>query len=87
MRIGQGDDLARVRGIGEDLLVTGHGGVEHHFADGEAGRADGFALEHGAVFEREDCGLGHGGFAYVGLQKTAGTVRDRPEAKESGERE
>jgi hypothetical protein len=30
--VGEGDDLARVRGIGEDLLVAGHRGVEHHFA-------------------------------------------------------
>ena len=30
MRIGQGDNLARIGGVGQDLLVAGHGGVEHH---------------------------------------------------------
>ena len=34
VRIGQRDDLALVRRIGEDLLVAGHRGVEHDFADG-----------------------------------------------------
>ncbi|MCW0450790.1 hypothetical protein NB706_003624 [Xanthomonas sacchari] len=60
MRIRQRDQLAGVGGIGEDLLVAGHGGVEHHFADGQAGSAYGFALEHGAVFKDKDCGLSHG---------------------------
>src|SRR5690606_40927397 len=57
--IGQGDDLAGVRGVGEDFLVAGHGRVEHDFTDGKAGRADGYAFEDGAVFEREDCRWGH----------------------------
>src|SRR5690606_39946686 len=57
--IGQGDDLARVRGVGEDFLVAGHGRVEHDLADGKAGRADGYAFEDGAVLEREDCRWGH----------------------------
>src|SRR3546814_8573277 len=35
VRIGQRDDLPRVRRIGEDLLVTGHGGVEHHLRSEE----------------------------------------------------
>ena len=60
VRIGQRDELARVGRVGEDFLVAGHRGVEHHLADGQAGRADGNALEDGAVFEGEDCGLGHG---------------------------
>src|SRR5690606_30957251 len=59
MGIGQGDQLARIGRIGHDLLVAGHGGVEHHFAHGQATGAYGFALEHGAVFEDEDCGMGH----------------------------
>ena len=32
VRVGQRDDLPAVGGIGEDLLVAGHGGVEHHLA-------------------------------------------------------
>src|SRR3546814_3582703 len=54
VRIGQRDDLPRIRRIGEDLLVAGHGGVEHHLADRQAGRAHGNSLEHGAVFERSE---------------------------------
>ena len=34
VRIGERDDLAGVGGIGEDLLVAGHRGVEDHLADG-----------------------------------------------------
>src|SRR3546814_17106905 len=59
VRIGQRDDLPRIRRIGEDLLVPGHGGVEHHLADRQAGRAHGISLEHGAVFERDACGFCH----------------------------
>ena len=36
----EGDDLARIGGIGEDLLVPGHGGIEAHLADRMAGRAE-----------------------------------------------
>ena len=60
VRIGQRDQLARVGRVGQDFLVAGHGGVEHHFADRQAGGAHGNALEHGAVFEGEDCGFCHG---------------------------
>jgi hypothetical protein len=49
--IGQRDDLATVRGVGEDLLVAGDGGVEHHFADGGATRADGAAAKGRPVGE------------------------------------
>ena len=36
VRIGQRDDLPAVRGIGEDFLIAGHRGVEHHLAHGGA---------------------------------------------------
>ena len=49
--VGEGDDLAGVGGIGEDLLITGHGGVEHHLADGDALGTDGFSVEHAAIGE------------------------------------
>ena len=38
VRIRQRDDLPGVRRVGQDFLVAGHRGVEHHFA-GRAGRA------------------------------------------------
>ena len=60
MRIGQRDDLPRIGRIGQDLLVAGHGGVEYHLADAQAGRTDGNAFEDGAVFERKDCSFCHG---------------------------
>src|SRR5690606_14565294 len=59
VREGQGDDLARVRGVGQDFLVAGHRRVEHDLANGTAGRADGNAFEHRADLEREACGWGH----------------------------
>jgi hypothetical protein len=48
-----GDDLARVRGVGQDLLVAGQRGVEADLAVGLTGRAARPAFEHGAVLERE----------------------------------
>ena len=61
VRIGQRDDLAAVGGIGEDLLVAGHRGVEHDLADRQPGCADGAAPKHRPVGEDEGGGgkLGH----------------------------
>jgi hypothetical protein len=56
MRIGQGNDLATIGRIGEDFLVTGHGGIEHHLATGNAICADGLALENRSVGEGENGG-------------------------------
>ncbi len=50
---GEGDDLAGIGRIGEDLLIAGHGGVEADFADGMAGRAEANTFEHGAVGQNE----------------------------------
>ena len=50
---GEGDDLPGIRRVGQDLLIAGHGGVEAHLADGDAGRARALALDHGAVGEHE----------------------------------
>src|SRR2546421_4557471 len=60
VRIGEGDDLPAIRRIGEDLLIAGHGGVEHHLADRRALRADRAAVEHRAVREDEDGALSAG---------------------------
>ena len=57
MRIGQRDDLTAIGGIGQDFLVTGHGGVEYHLAYCAAGGADSIAVKYGAVGERKDSGL------------------------------
>ena len=43
------DDLTRIRGIGENLLVSGHRGVEHHFACGHPLGAHTSAAKHGTV--------------------------------------
>jgi hypothetical protein len=40
VRIRQRDDLLAIAGVGEDFLVAGDGGVEHHFAGGGAGGSD-----------------------------------------------
>jgi len=53
MREREGDDLPGVGGIGEDLLVAGHGGVEADLAHRMAGCAKAQAFEHGAVREHE----------------------------------
>ena len=56
VRIGQGDDLPAIAGVGQDLLVAGQGGVEHHFADGMAGSAHGVANEMRAVCKGQQRG-------------------------------
>jgi len=38
--VGHGDHLPLVGGVGEDFLVAGHGGVEHHLAGCLAGGAE-----------------------------------------------
>ncbi|MCY1508168.1 hypothetical protein D9M68_424690 [compost metagenome] len=53
VRIGQGDDLLGVGRIGKDFLVAGHGGVEHHFANGMAIGTDGLAAKDAAVSKGE----------------------------------
>ena len=53
---GEGDDLGSIGGIGEDLLVAGHGGVEADLADRLADRADAEAFDHLAIGEHQ-----HGG--------------------------
>lgn len=50
---GEGDDLAGIGGIGQDLLIPGHRGIEADLAHRMAGRAETLAFEHGAVGEDE----------------------------------
>ena len=54
VREGEGDDLSGVGRIGQDLLVTGHRGVETDLAHGVAGRAETDAFEHGAVGKHQE---------------------------------
>ena len=56
VRIGQGDDLPAIAGVGEDFLVAGQGGVEHHLADGMAGSTDRMADKMRAVCKCEQRG-------------------------------
>ena len=53
MREGEGDDLAGIGGIGEDLLVAGHGGVEADLAIGDAFGSEAETFDHRAVGEHE----------------------------------
>ncbi len=46
---GEGDDLGHVGGVGEDLLVAGHGGVETHLAHRRSHRPHADPLQHGPV--------------------------------------
>ena len=56
MREGEGDELAGIGGIGEDLLVTGHRGIEADFADRVAFGAEAEAFQHGAVGQHQERG-------------------------------
>jgi hypothetical protein len=67
VREGEGDDLAGIGGIGEDLLVAGHRRVEADLARGVADGADAVALEARAIVQDQEGGrafllpAGHGG--------------------------
>src|SRR5690606_16769221 len=63
MGIGERHHLARVGGIGEDLLIAGEGSVEHHFTYGLAVCSNGYAPEQCSIFKGQD-----GGFAQDNLQ-------------------
>ena len=54
-RIGHGDDLAVIGGIGEDFLVAGHAGVEHHFAVDLTGCAECLTRIDDPVCQRQFC--------------------------------
>ena len=54
MRKGEGDDLAGIRGVGEDFLVAGHCGVETDLAIGGPGLTDAESFEDGAVGQHEE---------------------------------
>jgi len=56
MRIGQGNDLARIAWVGQDFLVTGHRGIEHDLANRMAGGTDRIATKNRAVSERKQGG-------------------------------
>jgi hypothetical protein len=54
VRVRQRDDLTRVAGVGQDFLIAGHGGVEHHFTGRVAGGADGNTFENRSVCKGQD---------------------------------
>jgi hypothetical protein len=58
MREGEGDDLPRIGGIGQDLLIAGHRGVEADLANGFACRTEAETFEHGAVGQHQEGGRG-----------------------------
>ena len=58
VRLGHHHDLAAVGGVGEDLLVAGHRGVEHHLAEAGARGRPPRPSKTRAVFEDEQAGRG-----------------------------
>jgi hypothetical protein len=69
VRVGQGDDLLPVGGIGEDLLIAGHRRVEDHLAGRLPADANGNAFENRAISECEQGRFGgvhrHGGLVLI----------------------
>ena len=78
--VGQGDELAQIRGIGEDLLISGHGGVEHHLADARSIGADRRSPEDGAVLQHEYRGFSQG-FLRSGRGRARAATRTRVTAQ------
>ena len=54
MRECEGHQLPGIRRVGENFLVTGHRGVEHHFTAGLTFCADAAAMKDGSVFQRQN---------------------------------
>ena len=84
MRESEGHDLSGIAGVGHDLLIAGHGGVETQLGHGDASRAESATLEDRAVGKGETGGrgLGHGilriGMDVAGIGQTRrvlGSVR------------
>jgi hypothetical protein len=79
VRIREGDHLPGVRRIGDDLLVAGERGVEHHLADRgliDRERCSGeFTLEGGAVGEHEKPGVDGGAHRWASRLITTGSPR------------
>ena len=50
---GHGDDLGKVGGVGEDLLVTGHTGIEAGLSGFGGGGSKGSSAEYRSVFKCE----------------------------------
>jgi hypothetical protein len=57
--IGQGHDLARVRRVGQDFLIAGHGRIEDDLTDGGPRHADGTPTKQATVGEGKNGGLVH----------------------------
>ncbi len=56
MREGEGDELPGIGGIGQDLLIAGHGGIEADLADRVAFGAEAKAFQHGPVGKHQERG-------------------------------
>ncbi len=59
LRAGENNNLPGIRGIGEDLLISGNCGIEDYFARTFGGRTKTPALEDSSVFQSEDCRVRH----------------------------
>ncbi len=60
MREGEGDDLTGIGGIGHDLLIAGHRGVEADLAHRLALGAQASALQHGPIGKNDERGGNRG---------------------------
>src|SRR3546814_18024193 len=57
---GEGDDLPRIAGVGQDFLIAGHSGVEADLADPRAGRAIALSPDHRPVGTDTEAGGARG---------------------------
>ena len=57
MRIGERDNLAAIRRVGQNFLITGHGSVEYHLSGRMGLRADRDSAKHRAISKRKNGGL------------------------------
>ena len=71
VREGERDQLPGIGGIGQDLLIAGHGGIEDQFAHDGAGRSQPLAEKRRAVGEHEG---GPGPAAYGNTHGRGGSL-------------
>ena len=75
MREGEGYDLPSIGGVGHNLLIARHRGVEAQLGNGLACGAKTLAVEHGSISQNKTCSgaFSHGAAPITAMLKSAAT--------------
>lgn len=64
-----------IGGVGQYLLIAGHGRVENDLAGADPGGSQGAAGKHAAIFKNEQGGYGQVATSGTGVRKRNGNFR------------